>query len=299
LFRRQSAVPQYAPSPQGGAPPPEVRAAPLREIAPARLPVVEVRDVSMAFGGVRAINGVSLSVAPGTVHALIGPNGAGKTVLLNILCGYYPPTAGQVLINGRPVTGLPSHQRARRGVARTFQTTQLFGELTVLQNVLAGFPGQTHGRLLDSLIGTPRLRREEAVRCEAACALLRFVGYAGDPDARAGSLPFGHQRLVEIARALALEPLVLAMDEPAAGLNPSEVDALDELITRIRVRGIAVLLIEHHMDLVMGISDQITVLQHGEKLAEGVPEAVQGDPAVIKAYLGDREAEAPRAAAAL
>jgi branched-chain amino acid transport system permease protein len=299
LFRRQSAVPQYAPSPQGGAPPPEVRAAPLREIAPGRLPVVEVRDVSMAFGGVRAINGVSLSVAPSTVHALIGPNGAGKTVLLNILCGYYPPTAGQVLINGRPVTGLPSHQRARRGVARTFQTTQLFGELTVLQNVLAGFPGQTRRRLLDSLIGTPRLRREEAVRCEAACALLRFVGYAGDPDARAGSLPFGHQRLVEIARALALEPLVLAMDEPAAGLNPSEVDALDELITRIRVRGIAVLLIEHHMDLVMGISDQITVLQHGEKLAEGVPEAVQGDPAVIKAYLGDREAEAPRAAAAL
>ena len=121
----------------------------------------------------------------------------------------------------------------------------------------------------------------------------------GDPDARAGSLPFGHQRLVEIARALALEPLLLAMDEPAAGLNPSEVDALDELITRIRARGIAVLLIEHHMDLVMGISDQITVLEHGEKLAEGVRQAIQGDPAVIKAYLGDREAEAPRAAAAL
>jgi len=296
LFRRQTALSQYPERPstrrvERQAATPAALGAPCR-------PVVEIRDISVAFGGVHALDRVSLSIEAGTVHALIGPNGAGKTVLLNILCGFYRPLTGEVLIGGQPTTGLPSFQVARRGVARTFQTTQLFAELTVIENVLNGFPGQIRNRLLDSLIGTPRLRREEASRRESARALLHFVGYTGDPDARAGSLPFGHQRLVEIARALALAPLLLAMDEPAAGLNPTEVDALDELITRIRALGIAVLLVEHHMDLVMGISDCITVLQQGEKLAEGSAAAVQNDPAVIKAYLGDSEAVPPGAAAA-
>jgi ABC-type branched-subunit amino acid transport system ATPase component len=250
-------------------------------------PIVALEDVRMSFGGVRALNGVSLQVAPGSIHALIGPNGAGKTVLLNVLCGYYRPSGGMVRLGGRAVTGLASHRVARLGVARTFQTTQLFGELTVVENVLAGFPGQTRRRLLESALATARLVREEGRRIEAAMALLAFVGYPGDPWAPARALPFGHQRLVEIARALALKPILLAMDEPAAGLNPKEVEELDELIARIRAGGTAVLLVEHHMELVMGISDWVTVLDYGEKLTEGPPAAIQADARVIQAYLGD------------
>ncbi len=296
LFRRSTRLPEYS-TPRGRA-----IAAKIEEMPPVRAAaplasVIELTDVSMSFGGVRALTGVSLQVRPATVHALIGPNGAGKTVLLNILCGYYPPTAGTLRLEGKPSPWLPAHRVARRRIARTFQTTQLFGELTVLQNVMSGFPGQTRHRLLDAFIGSPRLRREEAARREAARALLAFVDYAGDVNARANSLPFGHQRVVEIARALALDPVLLAMDEPAAGLNPSEVDALDDLITRIRSRGVAVLLVEHHMDLVMGISDEISVLYHGEMLAEGTPAAIQANPTVIKAYLGEPEEHEVRAAA--
>jgi branched-chain amino acid transport system permease protein len=256
--------------------------------------IVALEGIHMSFGGVRALNGISFAVEPGSIHALIGPNGAGKTVLLNILTGFYRPTEGQVRLRGQMITGLASHRVARLGVARTFQTAQLFGGLTVLQNVLAGFPGQTDGRLVDSAIITPRLRREEAARRAAALELLDFVGFKGDPHALANSLPFGHQRLVEIARALAMDPALIAMDEPAAGLNPKEVQDLDELITRISARGSAVLLVEHHMDLVMGISDRITVLDHGEKLAEGTPSEIQANPRVIEAYLGAEDLdEAP------
>jgi ABC-type branched-subunit amino acid transport system ATPase component/ABC-type branched-subunit amino acid transport system permease subunit len=250
-------------------------------------PAVSFEDVHVAFGGIRALDGVTFEVVPRSIHALIGPNGAGKTVLLNVLCGYYRPTAGTIRLDGRFITGLPPDRIARLGIARTFQTTQLFGEMSVLDNVLTGFAGSIHGRLLDSALGSRRLRREEDERRSAALAMLEFVGSPGSPTALAKSLPFGHQRLVEIARALMMNPVILAMDEPAAGLNPHEVKVLNDLIVRIRARGIAVLLVEHHMDLVMAISDRITVLDHGEKLAEGTPAAIRADTHVVRAYLGE------------
>ena len=193
LVRRGTALPEYS-APRGSGIVARMQGAPAIAATP-RASVIELSDVSMAFGGVRALNGISLKVRPATVHALIGPNGAGKTVLLNILCGYYPPTAGAIRLEGEPSAWLPAYRVARRRIARTFQTTQLFGELTVLQNVVSGFPEQMRHRFLDSLFGLPRLRREEAGRRDAARNLLAFVGYAGDVNARANSLPFGHQRI--------------------------------------------------------------------------------------------------------
>jgi ABC-type branched-subunit amino acid transport system ATPase component/ABC-type branched-subunit amino acid transport system permease subunit len=297
LFRRRNVeAPAPAPIEAGQQSVPATPAA--RETAEVAT-VLEFDGIGMAFGGVRALDGVSFAVAPGAIHALIGPNGAGKTVLLNVLSGYYRPTQGRVRLRGQDITGLAPHAIARLGVARTFQTAQLFGGMTVLQNVLVGFPDQTDARLFDSAVITPRLRREEARRLASARELIDFVGYRGDVDATANSLPFGHQRLIEIARALAMDPTLIAMDEPAAGLNPAEIEELDRLITRISTRGVAILLVEHHMDLVMGISSRVTVLDYGQKLAEGPPSEVQANPLVIQAYLGTEPMEEAPAAAAV
>lgn len=270
----------------------------LRRALPADLPVratsdaggrplVRIDRVSKAFGGLLAVDQLSMEIQAGTVHSLIGPNGAGKTTLVNLLAGFYRPTEGDIFFRGHRVTGWATHRMVGIGVARTFQATRLFPRLTVLENVLVGLHQHLPEGLGQALLGTPRLRRMERGAEAAALAALEFVGFPGDPLEKAGHLAFGHQRLLEIARALVTRPILLLLDEPAAGLTSWEITELDKLITRVNAMGITVLLIEHHMDLVMGISNYVTVLDYGRKIAEGPPEEVQVNPQVAEAYLGD------------
>jgi branched-chain amino acid transport system ATP-binding protein len=255
---------------------------------PADAPLLALSEISVRFGGVSALTDVDFCIEKGTVTALIGPNGAGKTTLLGAITGMVAVQHGRVELGGRDITALPPHVRARSGVVRTFQNLEVFANMTVLENVMTGRHALVPYGILDGVLRTPRFRAGERACREAALEKLEFVGLADKKDVPAGELPYGSQRLLEMARAVAAEPRLLLLDEPAAGLNTQETAALAGLIARVRDElHITVGLVEHDMDLVMGISDAVTVLHFGAVLASGTPAQVQADPDVVAAYLGD------------
>jgi branched-chain amino acid transport system ATP-binding protein len=248
--------------------------------------LLEMDNVTVRFGGLVALDSVSFHIKRGEILGLIGPNGAGKTTCFNAMTGVYRPTSGRVLLEGKPLGRTAKYRITRKGIARTFQNIRLFEEMTALENVVVGTDARHKTSVLGALLRLPRHFKEEKAAVEKAMALLEFVGIADRAGDKAKNLPYGYQRRLEIARALATEPKLLCLDEPAAGFNPAEKDELMELIRKIRDDGFTVLLIEHDMRLVMGVTDRIVVLEFGKKIAEGKPEEIRNNKAVIAAYLG-------------
>ncbi len=285
LLRRS---PPPAPKP---SPSPPVQKPPIAIDGSA--PLLTLTHISRSFGGVQALQDVSFTVTPGTIHGVIGPNGAGKTTLFNVISGLIAPSAGSLTFKGQPIAGQRAHQVAAAGITRTFQNIRLFRTLTVAENLRVGQHRTYRENLFAHIVGWPSTRAAAHHRAAAATEFLTLVGLADRADAPAASLAYGDQRRLEIARALAAQPDLLLLDEPAAGMNETETARLQTLLQELLARGLTILLVEHHMSLVMGVSSQLTVLNFGQKLAEGTPETISRDPLVIEAYLGSDDDSTP------